>query len=142
MSSSVRKILGSKPASLITIDPDATLESAMKLMVESRIGALPVVEGGQLIGIVTERDFVRRVVYKAIDLQTPVRAVMTSTLKTVQSSDSAQHCMETMAGMHIRHLPVVDGGRLTGVLSISDVMRATMEDQRTMIEQLESYIRA
>jgi CBS domain-containing protein len=142
MSSSVKQILAGKPSGLVSIDPDATLESAMRMMVERNIGVLPVSEAGQLVGILSERDFLRRVLYRGVSLQSTVREVMTEKIFTVQSSDRIEHCMELMTELRVRHLPVVDGGRLVGVLSIGDVVRVTVEDQQNMIEQLESYIRA
>jgi len=142
MSSSVKQILAGKPSGLVSIDPDATLESAMRMMVERNIGVLPVSEAGRLVGILSERDFLRRVLYRGVSLQSTVREVMTEKIFTVQSSDRIEHCMELMTELRVRHLPVVDGGRLVGVLSIGDVVRVTVEDQQNMIEQLESYIRA
>lgn len=142
MSSSVKQILAGKPSGLVSIDPDATLESAMRMMVERNIGVLPVSDGDRLVGILSERDFLRRVLYRGVSLEATVREVMTERIFTVQSSDSIEHCMELMTELRIRHLPVVDGGRLVGVLSIGDVVRVTVEDQQSMIEQLESYIRA
>lgn len=142
MSSSVKQILAGKPSGLVSIDPDATLESAMRMMVERNIGVLPVSDGDRLVGILSERDFLRRVLYRGVSLEATVREVMTERIFTVQSSDSIEHCMELMTELRVRHLPVVDGGRLVGVLSIGDVVRVTVEDQQSMIEQLESYIRA
>lgn len=142
MSSSVKQILAGKPSGLVSIDPDATLESAMRMMVERNIGVLPVSDGDRLVGILSERDFLRRVLYRGVSLEATVRQVMTERIFTVQSSDSIEHCMELMTELRVRHLPVVDGGRLVGVLSIGDVVRVTVEDQQSMIEHLESYIRA
>ena len=142
MSSSVKQILAGKPSGLVSIDPDATLESAMRMMVERNIGVLPVSEAGRLVGILSERDFLRRVLYRGVSLQSTVREVMTEKIFTVQSSDGIEHCMELMTELRVRHLPVVDGGRLVGVLSIGDAVRVTVEDQQNVIEQLESYIRA
>lgn len=142
MSSSVKQILAGKPSGLVSIDPDATLESAMRMMVERNIGVLPVSDGDRLVGILSERDFLRRVLYRGVSLEATVREVMTERIFTVQSSDSIEHCMELMTELRVRHLPVVDGGRLVGVLSIGDVVRVTVEDQQSMIEHLESYIRA
>jgi len=142
MSSSVKQILAGKPGGLVSIDPEATLESAMRMMVEHNVGVLPVSDGKRLVGILSERDFLRRVLYRGVSLQATVRDVMTERIFTVQSSDSIERCMEMMTEQRVRHLPVVDAGRLVGVLSIRDVVRVTVEDQQSTIEQLESYIRA
>jgi CBS domain-containing protein len=142
MSSTVKQILAGKPSGLVSIDPDATLESAMRMMVERNIGVLPVSDGEKLVGIISERDFLRRVLYRGVSLQATVREVMTEKIVTVTSGDTIEHCMEMMTELRVRHLPVVDGGKLSGVLSIGDAVRVTVEDQKSMIEQLESYIRA
>jgi CBS domain-containing protein len=142
MSSTVKQILAGKPSGLVSIDPDATLESAMRMMVERNIGVLPVSDGEKLVGIISERDFLRRVLYRGVSLQATVREIMTEKIVTVTSGDTIEHCMEMMTELRVRHLPVVDGGKLSGVLSIGDAVRVTVEDQKSMIEQLESYIRA
>lgn len=142
MSSSVKQILAGKPSGLVSIAPDDTLDSALRMMVERNIGVLPVCSGEALVGIISERDFLRRVLYKGVSLQSEVREVMTEKISTVNSSESIQHCMELMTELRVRHLPVVDAGKLIGILSIGDVVRVTVDDQKAMIEQLESYIRA
>jgi CBS domain-containing protein len=142
MSSSVKQILAGKPAGLVSVSPDDTLQSAMRTMVERNIGVLPVCEGDKLVGILSERDFLRRVLYKGVSLESEVREIMTEKISTVSSGESIQRCMELMTELRVRHLPVVDGGKLTGILSIGDVVRVSLDDQRAMIEHLESYIRA
>jgi CBS domain-containing protein len=142
MSNSVKQILAGKPAGLISVAPDDTLQLAMRVMVERNIGVLPVCEGDRLVGILSERDFLRRVLFKGVSLDQAVRSVMTEKIVTVHSGDSIERCMELMTQLRVRHLPVVDGDRLTGVLSIGDVVRVSLDEQRAMIEQLESYIRA
>lgn len=142
MSSSVKQILAGKPSGLVSIAPDDTLDSALRMMVERNIGVLPVCEGDALVGILSERDFLRRVLYKGVSLESEVREVMTEKISTVNSSESIQRCMELMTELRVRHLPVVDAGKLIGILSIGDVVRVTVDDQKAMIEQLESYIRA
>ncbi len=142
MSSSVKQILAGKPSGLVSIAPDDTLDSALRMMVERNIGVLPVCEGDVLVGILSERDFLRRVLYKGVSLQSEVREVMTEKISTVTSAESIQRCMELMTELRVRHLPVVDAGKLIGILSIGDVVRVTVDDQKAMIEQLESYIRA
>lgn len=143
MGASVKQILKGKSSGTLTIGPDQTAEAAMQVMVERSIGALPVVNGEKLIGIISERDFLRRVLAKGDSLDSVrVREIMTGEPRTVNSNDDIGHCMELMTGLRIRHLPVVDGGRLVGLLSIGDVVRATMEEQQATIEQLEMYIRS
>jgi len=142
MSSTVKQILAGKPAGLVSVSPDDTLHLAMRTMVERNIGVLPVCEGDRLVGILSERDFLRRVLYKGVSLDQEVRSIMTEKITTVASGDSIERCMELMTELRVRHLPVVDGGRLTGVLSIGDVVRVSLDEQRATIEQLESYIRA
>jgi len=142
MSSSVKQILAGKPSGLVSIAPDDTLDSALRMMVERNIGVLPVCEGDALVGILSERDFLRRVLYKGVSLESEVREVMTEKISTVTSAESIQRCMELMTELRVRHLPVVDGGKLTGVLSSGDVVRVSLDDQRAMIQALESYIHA
>lgn len=142
MSNTVKQILAGKPAGLVSVTPDDTLQLAMRTMVERNIGVLPVCEGDRLVGILSERDFLRRVLFKGVSLEQEVRSVMTDKITTVNSGESIERCMELMTELRVRHLPVVDGGRLTGVLSIGDVVRVSLDEQRAMIEQLESYIRA
>ncbi len=142
MSSSVKQILAGKPSGLVSIAPDDTLDAALRMMVERNIGVLPVCEGEALVGILSERDFLRRVLYKGVSLESEVREVMTEKISTVGSAESIQRCMELMTELRVRHLPVVDAGKLIGILSIGDVVRVTVDDQKAMIEQLESYIRA
>jgi len=142
MSNSVKQILAGKPAGLVSVTPDDTLQLAMRTMVERNIGVLPVCEGDRLVGILSERDFLRRVLFKGVSLDQAVRSVMTEKITTVHSGESIERCMELMTQLRVRHLPVVDGDRLTGVLSIGDVVRVSLDEQRAMIEQLESYIRA
>lgn len=137
----VREILDSKQESLATIPPGASVLDATKLMSEKNIGALPVIEGDKLIGLISERD----VAYKLVCVgdsaeETPVRAIMSAKVFCVTSNQTLEECMALMTGKHIRHLPVKDGGRLIGIVSIGDAVKSIISEQQFLIEQLENYI--
>ena len=138
----VRDLLKYKPAQLWTIGPEATVYEALKLMCEKDIGALPVVDNsGQLAGIFTERDYARKVMLQGrTSRDTRINEVDTSPVYTVQPGESIEKCMALMTELRIRHLPVVDKGRLTGIVSIGDVVRSIMEEQQVFIHDLEAYI--
>ncbi len=143
MSNNVKQILRGKSAEVLTIGPEGTAADAMAVMVERNIGALPVVESGRLLGIVSERDLLRRVMVKGAALgAVRVRDIMTSGVFTVEAGHDIGHCMELMTERRIRHLPVVEGDALVGLLSIGDVVRAMLQEQQATIEQLEMYIRS
>jgi CBS domain-containing protein len=110
-------------------------------MAEHNIGAVLVVEDGDLVGILSERDYARKGILQGhASKDTPVRALMTSPVVSVPASWSVHHCMSIMTERRIRHLPVVDEGRLTGVISIGDVVRAVVDEQQFTINALQSYI--
>ncbi|WP_297830069.1 CBS domain-containing protein, partial [Thermomonas sp.] len=114
---------------------------AIRLMAERRVGALLVMEGPRLAGIVSERDYARKVVLQGRSSKdTPVRDIMTAQVVTVAPSDSTEHCMELVTNSRIRHLPVLDGDQVVGVLSIGDLVKAVIEMQRQDIDQLQRYI--
>ena len=137
----VRHLLESKAPEVFAIGPDAPVLDAIKLMAEKRIGALLVMQGGKLVGIVSERDYARKVVLQGrASATTPVSAIMTSDVVRVGLADSCDHCMQLVTDQRIRHLPVVDGDAVLGVISIGDLVKAVIEDQRHTIEQLEDYI--
>jgi CBS domain-containing protein len=116
---------------------------AIKLMAEHSVGALLVMRDGQLLGVVSERDYARKVILKGFaSSETPVRQIMTSPVTTITPDKSVRHCMRVMSEKRFRHLPVVDGGRVLGVLSIGDLVRAVLEEQQQTIEELERYIRS
>ncbi|MFA5594668.1 MAG: CBS domain-containing protein, partial [Trueperaceae bacterium] len=105
------------------------------------VGALPVVAGGQLVGIFSERDYARKVIlHGQASRETPVSAIMTSNVVTVSPDQDLSDCMRIMTDKRIRHLPVIEGGRQVGVLSIGDVMKAVLAEQEFLIGQLSSYI--
>jgi CBS domain-containing protein len=138
----IRQILDRKP-DVYAIDPDATVLEALKLLGEKNVGALLVRKGERLVGIFSERDYARRMIlHGRSSKETAVREVMTTEVFTISPDATAGECMAHMTDRHIRHLPVLEGGRLVGVISIGDIVRAVMEDMRFTIRQLESYIRS
>lgn len=137
----IRQILARKPE-IYAIDPDATVFDALRLLEEKNVGALLVMQGELLVGIFSERDYARRMVLQGrTSRETPVREVMTAKVFVITPDTSSGECMLHMTDRRIRHLPVVDGGRVVGVISIGDVVRSVIEDLRFTVRQLESYIR-
>jgi len=137
----VKNILDNKGNSIFTITPDTTVYHALELMVEKNVSALLVMEGDNLAGIFTERDYARKVVLKGkSSKETAISDIMTSNLITVTSASSIEECMELMTGKYIRHLPVVDDGKLTGIISIGDVVRSIIKEQKSIIGHMEQYI--
>lgn len=137
----VRQLLDGKPADVFSITPDAAVIDAIRSMAERRVGALLVMEGPRLAGIVSERDYARKVVLQGRSSKdTPVRDIMTTQVVTVTPADSTEHCMELVTNSRIRHLPVLDGEQVVGVLSIGDLVKAVIELQRQDIDQLQRYI--
>ena len=137
----VRHLLESKAPEVYAIGPDQPVLEAIKLMAEKRIGALLVMDAGRLVGIVSERDYARKVVLQGRSSKdTPVRDIMTSQVITVGLSDSSDHCMQLVTERRIRHLPVVDGDAVLGVVSIGDLVKAVIEDQQLELAQLQRYI--
>ena len=138
---SVRQLLEAKTSEIHSIGPDAAVIDAIRLMPEKRIGAVLVMDGGRLVGILSERDYARKIVLQGrSSADTPVRAIMTSDLITVRLGDTADHCMQVVTERRIRHLPVLQGDQLVGVVSIGDLVKAVIEDQQVEIDQLQGYI--
>ncbi len=137
----VRQLLDAKPAEIVSIGPDAPVIEALRRMAEREIGALLVMEGPALVGIVSERDYARKVVLQGrASKDTPVREIMTAQVRTVAPTDTVEHCMQLVTDRRIRHLPVLDGGTVVGVLSIGDLVKTVIELQRQDIDQLQRYI--
>jgi CBS domain-containing protein len=137
----LKQLLQAKGADVHTISPDARVFDALKLMAEKDVGALVVVENGNLAGIISERDYARKVILhgkSSHDIK--VREIMTGKVVTVQPEQRVEDCMAVMTNRRIRHLPVTDGDRLIGVLSIGDLVKEVIADQEQTIKQLESYI--
>ncbi|RJG06654.1 CBS domain-containing protein [Noviherbaspirillum cavernae] len=139
----VAHILYSKENKTVhTIDPESPVLDAIKLMAEKRIGALLVMEGEQIAGIVTERDYARKVVLMGRSSRdTPVRDIMTSPVMYVRPDNTNEQCMALMTENRLRHLPIIDDGKLVGMISIGDLVKDIISEQRFIIEQLEHYIR-
>jgi CBS domain-containing protein len=139
---SVAQILKSKPDSTVhTISPTASVFDALKLMADKGIGALVVTEGEQVVGIITERDYARKVILMArSSKETPVHDVMTSSVMSVRSDSTSEECMVLMTENRVRHLPVMDNGKLVGLISIGDLVKDIISEQKFIIEQLEHYI--
>jgi CBS domain-containing protein len=138
----IRQILARKP-DVYSIDPEATVLDALKRLEEKNVGALLVMKGERLVGIFSERDYARRMVlHGRSSKETQVREVMTSEVFTIPPDANAGECMVHMTDRRIRHLPVLEDGRVIGVISIGDVVRVVIDDMRFTIRQLEGYIRS
>lgn len=137
----VKNILATKGSSIFAITPSTTVYQALELMVEKNVSALLVMENDTLAGIFTERDYARKVALKGKSSKdTLIGDIMTSNLVTVSSESSIDECMELMTGKYIRHLPVVDAGKLSGIISIGDVVRSIIKEQKSIIGHMEQYI--
>jgi CBS domain-containing protein len=137
----VRTLLEGKGRAIFSVEPQASVLDAIRLMAEHHVGALLVMRGATLEGIVSERDYARKVILRGrSSADTPVRDIMSSPVLTVSLETSVQQCMQLVTDRRVRHLPVVDGGRVVGMVSIGDLVKAVIADQQKQIEQLESYI--
>ncbi|MDP9782438.1 CBS domain-containing protein [Pseudomonas fluorescens] len=125
-----------------SIAPEQTVLEALQIMAEKNVGALPVIEDGQVVGVFSERDYARKMVLKGrSSVGTPVRTIMSAPVITADSQQSIDRCMEVMTDSHLRHLPVLDNGQLIGLLSIGDLVKEAIVEQADLIRQLEHYIR-
>jgi CBS domain-containing protein len=137
----VAQLLDHKPRAIYSVAPDAPVLEAIRLMAEHSVGALLVMQDTRLEGIVSERDYARKVILMGrSSSDTPVSQIMTASVITVEPGFSVQQCMQLMTDRRVRHLPVVAGGRVLGMLSIGDLVRAVLAEQAQTIEQLEHYI--
>jgi CBS domain-containing protein len=137
----VKHLLDAKGHDTLSVGPDASVLDAIKLMAEKGIGALVVMQGDALAGIVTERDYARKVILKdRSSHETPVRDIMTTNVLTASNDDNVEHCMNLMTDKRVRHLPVVEDGKVVGIISIGDLVKAVIADQKQEIEHLEQYI--
>ncbi|MGH8847848.1 MAG: CBS domain-containing protein [Polaromonas sp.] len=139
---SVANILKSKEDTAIySIAPTASVLDALKLMADKNIGSLLVMEGAAIVGIVTERDYARKVALMGrTSAQTPVREVMTSAVMFVRPEQTSEQCMALMTENRLRHLPVLNDGKLLGVISIGDLVKDIISEQKFIIEQFERYV--
>jgi len=137
----VRHLLEAKSPEVFAIGPDVPVIEAVRLMAEKGIGAVLVMQGGRLAGILSERDYARKVVLQGrASSDTPVRDIMTADVVSVGIDDTAERCMQIVTESRIRHLPVVDNGAVLGVVSIGDLVKAVIEDQQHELDQLQRYI--
>jgi CBS domain-containing protein len=137
----VKDILQSKGHDVATITPQTTVYDALKIMADKNIGALVVLEGEQVVGIMSERDYARKVIlHGRSSRELQVREIMTSRVYYVRPDQSVQDCMAQITDKHVRHLPVLVEDRLAGIISIGDVVKAIIEDQKSTIKLLENYI--
>ncbi|MDJ0814112.1 MAG: CBS domain-containing protein [Woeseiaceae bacterium] len=137
----VNHLLDAKGRHIVSIAPDASVFEAIKLMADEVVGSLIVMEGDELLGIVTERDYARKVILKGRSSEsTRVAEIMTAEVLTTSSSETVNECMALMSDKRIRHLPVVEDGRVIGMISIGDLVQAIISDQQEEIEQLGQYI--
>jgi CBS domain-containing protein len=137
----IKQLLDGKGRQIHAIGPDDPVLRAIGVMAQNHVGALLVMEGTQLQGIISERDYARKVVLMGrSSSDTPVRSIMTAAVITISPDQLVEDAMRTMTEHRIRHLPVVEGGRVVGVVSIGDLVKWVIDDQRHLIEDLQSYI--
>ena len=138
---SVQQLLEEKAHRLLSIEPNASVLEALKLMAEKDVGALVVLEGEKLVGIFSERDYARKIILFGKSSQaTSVGEIMTPRVVCVRPDQTADQCMSLMTEKRVRHLPVLSEKKVIGIISIGDVVRAMISDQQQMIQQLEQYI--
>lgn len=137
----VKHLLSAKGNAVYAVGPDATVYEALALMAEKNVGALAVIRGDELVGIVSERDYARKVILKnRSSRDMPVAEIMTASVVTVALDATVDECMQLCTDGRLRHLPVLDGGNVVGMVSIGDLVKATIAEQQLTINQLESYI--
>lgn len=137
----VRHLLEAKAPEIFAIGPDSPVIDAMRMMAEKHIGALLVMDGPRLAGIISERDYARKIVLQGrSSASTAVREIMTADVISVGPEDTADHCMQLVTNRRIRHLPVLRDGEVLGIVSIGDLVKAVIEDQQMELDQLQRYI--
>ena len=137
----VRQLLGTKRPDLFAVAPDVPVIDAIRLMAEKGVGAVLAMHGDRLAGIVSERDYARKIVLQGrSSSNTPVRDIMTSNVVTVGPNHTVERCMQIVTEHRIRHLPVMEGDSVVGVISIGDLVKAVIEDQQVQLDQLQRYI--
>ncbi len=141
MSTSAHQLISDKGYELYSVSPDTMVYDAINLMNEAKVGALLVMEGNKMAGIISERDYTRKVILETRSShETAVREIMTSKVLTVTPDQSIEDCMKIMSENHIRHLPVAENGEPIGVLSVMDVVKNIISEKEFVIDQLEHYI--
>lgn len=141
MTEKIDSILRNRRTDIWSVPSSATVYDAVALMAEKEIGALLVVDEGRLVGVISERDYARKVILQGKhSKETPVHEIMTTHLVTVSRQHSVDDCMRLMSDHRIRHLPVMEGDRLVGVVSIGDLVKAIITEQAQTIDQLHTYI--
>ncbi|MDX2428230.1 MAG: CBS domain-containing protein [Xanthomonadales bacterium] len=139
--SKVSEILDHKGGMVLSVDINETVHDAINLMAQVNVGAVLVRQDDSIAGIFTERDYLQKIALKSLSsLQTKVGEVMTSPVISADPGDSVQHCMETMTTCHCRHLPVVENGKLLGIVSIGDLVKKMLDEKQHEVEQLNQYI--
>jgi CBS domain-containing protein len=137
----VKHLQEGKSGVIFSIEPHKPVLDAIQMMADKYVGALLVMDGAQLLGIVSERDYARKVILRGrSSADTAVREIMSSPVLTVAPGDSVNHCMKLMTDKRVRHLPVVEGSRVIGMLSIGDLVKAVIDDQAEQLEHLQKYI--
>lgn len=141
MKTSIRSILNSKGNNVVSVSPDTSVYDALREMSDANVGALLVMEGGKLAGIVSERDYARKVILMGrASSDTPVRAIMSNKVICATPDQTVEECMTMMTAKAIRHLPVLENKSVVGIVSIGDLVKAIIGEQQFVIEQLEHYI--
>jgi CBS domain-containing protein len=137
----VNQILQAKGGRLVAVPQEAPVLEVIRLMAENHIGSVLIMQGDELVGIASERDYARKVILQGrSSSDTPVAQIMTRQVVTVSPTDTAETCMELMTNRRVRHLPVVENGKVVGLVSIGDLVKAVIEDQQEEIAQLQQYI--
>jgi CBS domain-containing protein len=137
----VKNILDTKGRAVFSVTPEVTVYSAIELMCQRDVGGLLICENDKLVGIFTERDYARKLILKGkSSKETPIGELMTRNPIVVSPESTIEDCMKIMSSKNIRHLPVVEGDKLVAMISIGDVVRFIIEEQKSIIEQLEQYI--
>jgi CBS domain-containing protein len=137
----VKQLLTRKGSQVWSIDVEEPVLEAIQMMADKHVGALPVTRGGELVGVISERDYARKVILLGrSSAETPVWQIMSAPVVTVSPADDVRQCMQVMTSKRIRHLPVVEDGRMVGMISIGDLVQAVIEEQDQTIEQLERFI--
>ena len=138
----IRQLLDRKGGKVRFIHPDATVYDAVAKMADNDIGSLIVMDGDALVGIITERHYARNVILKGrTSPATLVREIMERQVITVRPEQTVEECMALMTDKRVRHLPVIEGGRITGIVSIGDLIKSVIDDQKFVVDQLNHYIR-